>query len=90
MIRHIVLNTLAEAVILRARIANRLGFPKNGVNIGNGIHASADESRTDFFVNFRKHPRQNRWALFVNDEARPHLRVGDVEEYLTSDWDEKI
>lgn len=87
--RHVVLTTLAEAGVLRARIANRLGYPKPGLDIGEGLHVTAAESQTDFYTNFRRHPSLSRWALFVNDIARPHLRVGDVEEDLTPDWDEQ-
>jgi len=88
-IRYVVFNTLAASLILRERIANRLGYPKEGTDIGSGYHVHPDKSRTLYYTNFRKHPSQNKWAIIVDDIARGHLRGGvDTEEDLTSDWDE--
>lgn len=89
MIKHVIFNLLAAAVILRDRIANRLGYPKNGSDVGGGIHVSSEDSKTLYYTGFRKHPVQSKWALLVDDVARPHLRAGtDTEEDLTNDWDE--
>lgn len=88
-IRHVVFNTLAASLILRERIANRLGYPKEGTNIGRGYFAHPDQSRTLHHVFLRKHPSQNKWAIVVDDTARGQLRNGvDVEEDLTSDWND--
>lgn len=87
--RYVVFNTLVAAGILRDRISTRLGFPKEGTDIGRGYHAHPDQSRTYHFTNFRKHPSQNKWAVLINDTARAHLRGGvDTEEDLTNDWNE--
>lgn len=87
--KHVILTTLADAGVLRARVAARLGYPKPGLDIGGGLHVSAAESRTDFYTNFRKHPTLNKWALLVDGPTKPQLRGGDIEEDLTSDWDEQ-
>jgi hypothetical protein len=38
--------TLADAQTFRAQLDTAQGYPKNAVDIGGGVHASAAESRT--------------------------------------------
>lgn len=70
--------TLADAVSREIERRRRHGIPedgsgKPGVNVGGGIHAPAEMSRTYRYAEVIKHPARDEWAV-------PFDAAEDVEE----------
>lgn len=57
----------ADADAYSAAIDVKLGYPRNGVDIGAGIHAPQVVSRTLRYGAVLKHPVLAKWAYFPED-----------------------
>jgi hypothetical protein len=80
--------TEAEAQARCAELDTALGYPKAGVDIGGGIHAPAELSRTLRHVEPVKHPKRDEWAVPIDEAAA--VKLSPVEtmaaDVLASDW----
>jgi hypothetical protein len=89
MAQAIIVDTLAKAVALRTLLANRLGLPRDGTDIGDGTHVPAAASRTTIATLFRRHPDGSaRWAIMVPPRLAAYLDATDRASVvtLTGDW----
>jgi hypothetical protein len=83
--------TYATEQEARARCADldtALGYPKAGVDIGGGIHAPPELSRTLRHVEPMKHPKRDEWAVPIDEVAA--VKLSPVEtlaaDVLAADW----
>lgn len=60
-----ILTTEQAAVKLQSIVADDCGLPKDGVDVGGGIHAPAYMSRTLYLDGIAKHPKRDEWATAV-------------------------
>lgn len=60
-----ILTTEQAATKLQAIVADDCGFPRDGVDVGGGIHAPAHMSRTLYLDGIQKHPKKDEWATAV-------------------------
>jgi len=87
--------TLADATLYQAAIDVKQGYPRDGVDIGGGIHASKAEGRTYHQAGTLKHPTLST-AAYLDDTAlgddtqggkqavaKP---LGSAVAMLTPDW----
>lgn len=68
--RAIIFLNRALAVAVRNRIDGKLGFPRPGVNVGNGLHAPPIFGRTVRSSRIYQHPTLARYALRMNARLR--------------------
>lgn len=57
---------LASLEAIQAKLDAELGYPFEGADIGGGIHAPPEQSRTLRRVDIIKHPSLDQWALPVD------------------------
>lgn len=95
------MSSRAAAERLRDAIAIAMGLPRDGTDVGGGIHASAAESRTLTHGDVVQHQRTRAWAygpitpdvLALQGQTRKvrgqntTINVSGHEE-VTSDWRE--
>lgn len=66
------------------------GYPKDGIDIGGGIHASKAESRTYHQANVMKHPVNAVWAYLddttIGDAKGVAKPVGATVQVLDATW----
>lgn len=65
MMRASVFTSEAAAAAFVADLDRALGYPRDGVNIGGGVHAPAEQSRTLTHAIPLKHPTRDEWAVPV-------------------------
>jgi len=73
--RAIIVSTSAGRAALAklvARLNAREGYPRDGVNVGGGVHATAAQGRTLGYAVRAHHTRTGERALLI---ARPRLRL---------------
>lgn len=56
----------SELEAIAAELDARLGYPFDGIDIGGGVHAPPEQSRTLRRADVIKHPSLNQWALPVD------------------------
>ena len=83
-----------NAVAFGAAVDSALGYPREGVNVGAGVHAPEALSVTSsFYGPPRKHPTLEQWAFpYADDvgkliEVTPELGKGAVLEERDPSWD---
>ena len=80
-----------DLLLLASRLDLDLGYPKPGVNVGDGIHAPPEQSVTLRHVELRKHPAREEWAYPVDvvtesmAASAKQPRIGAAVE-LAEDW----
>lgn len=62
---HIVFIDKKNAESLRAEIDAKLGYPKDGVNVGGGIHVSVEQGRTLHAYPIVEHPKLQIYAIQI-------------------------
>jgi hypothetical protein len=82
---YLIFNSESDATSFIARIDTEKGFPMDGTNIGDGIHAPQEESRILHFCGYFKHPTDELYAVKV-DDIMDLLISGEDPVTLTSDW----
>lgn len=85
----IIVDTLVKAIALRDAIGTRMGLPRAGVDIGDGIHAPATVSRTTLATRFIRHPDGSaRWAVLIPPRIAIWLDANTSAQIvtLTADW----
>lgn len=70
----------AQARRARAAVDKRLGYPRDGVNVGGGRHVSPEKGRTLHAVGIREHPDTDAVALEVTDEIEALSTVDEEIE----------
>lgn len=60
-----ILTTEQAATKLQSIVADDCGLPKDGQDIGGGIHAPKSMSRTLYLDGIQKHPKKDEWATAV-------------------------
>lgn len=84
----------SEAEAMRAKIDAAHGLPVDGVDIGGGIHAPPEQSRTYHFQSIIEHPLTKEWAAIVDLVDVSKLAGKDASDVdaaqkgadLTPDW----
>lgn len=66
--------SLAEATAKSDAIDLAMGYPKEGVNIGSGPHASATQSRTYRHQSIVAHPTLPKWAYVIDAASETKLQ----------------
>jgi len=57
----LVFTVLADANVFASSADSRLGYPKNGVDVGGGVHVSTAQGRTFQHAAVVKHPTLSLW-----------------------------
>jgi hypothetical protein len=82
--------TLSDANTYRAATDTAAGYPKDGINIGGGIHASVAEGRTYHQANVLPHPTLALAAVVPWDAAMIGLAVappaGATVQIMDASW----
>lgn len=73
LLRAVVFDTLAVAVIFRNRVDARLGYPIAAVKATGGIHGPQVDAQHHSPI--YKHPLNSQWAHVIEGIGRPHLAV---------------
>jgi hypothetical protein len=60
-----ILTTEQAAVKLQSIVAEDCGYPLDGVDVGGGIHAPPEVTRTLYLDHVQKHPKKDEWATAV-------------------------
>jgi len=81
---YVVKTDLAAIQAIQAKLDAALGYPKEGVKVGGGLHASKAESTTLHHAPILKHPTRNEWALQVQGVTQHVPEETPVK--LTEDW----
>ena len=55
-----------------------MGYPREGVNIGGGVHADAHASRTLSVSSVQKHPTLQKWSVLLPPSAPAAYRAQSV------------
>lgn len=83
---YVVLTIKSEADAVQAAIDTAAGYPRNGVDVGKGIHVPAAQSRTLHQFDVVKHPVNNEWSVKV-DGFPAKVPVGKTTvATLPTDW----
>jgi len=64
---------VSELEAIAAELDARLGYPFDGIDIGGGVHAPPEQSRTLRRADVIKHPSLNQWALPVDQDVADAL-----------------
>ena len=92
----LIVNNFGHATAILARVNARLGYPKAGVDIGGGLHATALQSMTTSHASVRAHPTLSLWAiqggpelLAIIVQLRADVPAATIPSpaALTPDWD---
>lgn len=79
----------ADADSYSATIDAKLGYPKDGIDIGGGIHATKLESRTLRHNKVLKHPTLANWAYprdAIETAQAVALPLGATVQVLDATW----
>ena len=79
---YVIYSTLAEAQTIQNKIDVKMGCPIDGIDYNGGKHDA--EEITTHYSEIRKHPSQNLWAVFVDNNADEFLTNG--EQKITLNW----
>jgi hypothetical protein len=86
----VVYSSQAAALGLQASLNLALGYPRPGVNVGDGRHVPAVDGQTLRCANLIAHPSGLQWALQESDDiqsAEAGVGIGaGVRVSLASDW----
>jgi hypothetical protein len=85
----IVCTLQSDADSYAAQIDVKLGYPKDGIDIGDGIHASKLESRTQRHNRVYKHPTLAEWAYprdAIETAQAVALPIGSTVQTLDTTW----
>ena len=63
--------TLKAAQAFAKKVNAALGYPKIGVDIGDGEHAAADETATTDYASVLAHPSGTQWAYVADGNTTP-------------------
>lgn len=83
---YVILTVKSEADALQADIDLSAGYPKNGVDIGGGIHVPKGQSQTLHQYDVVKHPISNQWSVKVDNFAAKIPQGKTATLTLTTDW----
>jgi predicted phosphoribosyltransferase len=79
-----IVTTELEAKSLQDIIAKALGYPKQGVPVGGGIHASIEQSVTLYYVKAMQHPtRSDSWTCPVDNTVQNIVNDRNAVALLT-------
>lgn len=88
---HLVFTDQPTATAFAAAIDADFGYPKDGVRVGGGIHASRAEGRTTRYAGILKHPTLSRWAYPEDPVVRGkegRVPIGTAtRQTLDATWD---
>lgn len=81
-----IITTEVEAKSLQDIVSKSLGYPKVGVSVGGGSHASVEESTTLCYTDVIQHPSNfEMWVLPVDDVVQNIVNDDVAFGLLTSD-----
>lgn len=81
--------TLADLEAVQQKLDAALGYPIYGVDIGGGVHAPPEQSRTLRRADIIAHPKLAQWALPVDGVDAKLLTAQKLVTVLVADADWK-
>jgi hypothetical protein len=85
---YVIVSVKSDATDLQTKIDASAGYPKNGVDLGKGIHASKVQSQTVHQYEVIQHPVNTSWAIKI-DKFESQKTAQQTPVLLTPDWSTK-
>jgi hypothetical protein len=91
--RAIVFTDEAETRAYATQVDAAMGYPRDGVDVGGGIHVPLEMGRTMSHADLRVHPVLRQWAYPVDDPEvlrRVPAPEGRTPIDLPADWEQPL